>query len=92
MKKIISLALIVCMLLSIALPLSVSAASSAPAIDKAAAEAYWTDATNGQFIKNASATVYEISTAEQLLGLSLAIVALKLVECMNDVIRLLVFH
>ena len=41
-------------------------------IDVVAAEAYWTDAENGQFIKNATATEYEISTAEQLLGLSLA--------------------
>ena len=41
-------------------------------IDTAKAEAYWTDETNGQFVKNATATEYEISTAEQLLGLSLA--------------------
>jgi len=41
-------------------------------IDVVVAEAYWTDATNGQFIANAEADVYEIATAEQLLGLSLA--------------------
>ena len=41
-------------------------------IDVAAAEAYWTDAAKGQFIVNADAAEYEISTAEQLLGLSLA--------------------
>ena len=47
-------------------------ATAPEAIDVAAAEAYWTDAENGQFIVNADATEYEISTAEQLLGLSLA--------------------
>ena len=41
-------------------------------IDVVAAEAYWTDAATGQFIVNADADEYEISTAEQLLGLSLA--------------------
>ena len=50
----------------------VEKAAAPEAIDVAAAEAYWTDAENGQFIANADATEYEISTAEQLLGLSLA--------------------
>ena len=52
--------------------LKANAANKVEAIDTVEAEAYWTDATTGQFIVNADATEYEISTAEQLLGLSLA--------------------
>ena len=72
MKKLTSIVLLLCMLIGV---FSLSASATTPesiAIDTAAAEAYWTDASTGQFIVNADATVYEISTAEQLLGLSLA--------------------
>ena len=53
-------------------PTTVEKVTTPESIDVAAAEAYWTDAENGQFTKYATATEYEISTAEQLLGLSLA--------------------
>jgi len=53
-------------------PNAVEAAITPKKIDVVAAENYWTDVANGQFIVNADATEYEIATAEQLLGLSLA--------------------
>ena len=73
MKKLISIVLLLCMLIGV-FSLSASATDAAPtAIDLEAAEAYWADYTTGQFIVNADATVYEIATAEQLMGLSMAL-------------------
>ena len=51
---------------------TVKKAVSPEIIDTVAAEKYWTDEENGQFTINYASDVYEISNAEQLLGLSLA--------------------